>query len=125
MRHVILAIAFGSLLSVAPISANTEPATATAAPEADPDQKIKCRKIEVTGSMVKKGKVCKTIAQWRATSLASTDGGNAALPPQATTRYITRASSMKSRGSAAAGVAASATSASGTTWRRRAGIQPG
>lgn len=66
MRHVILAIAFGSLLSVAPVSANTEPATATAAPEADPDQKIKCRKIEVTGSMVKKGKVCKTIAQWRA-----------------------------------------------------------
>lgn len=66
MRHVIFAIAFGSLVSVAPVAANNEPATATATPAADPDQKIKCRKIEVTGSMVKKGRVCKTIAQWRA-----------------------------------------------------------
>ncbi len=67
MRHVILAIALGSLVSVAPVAANNEPATATAAPAADPDQKIKCRKIEVTGSIVKKGKVCRTLAEWRAT----------------------------------------------------------
>lgn len=67
MRHVIFAIAFGSLVSVAPVGASNEPATATAAPAADPDQKVKCRKIEVTGSIVKKGKVCRTIAEWRAT----------------------------------------------------------
>ena len=29
------------------------------------DQKIKCRKLEVTGSLVKREKVCKTIAGWR------------------------------------------------------------
>jgi hypothetical protein len=66
MRHVILAIAFGSLLSVAPVSANNETTTATAAPATDPDQKIKCRVVEVTGSLVRKGRVCKTIAQWKA-----------------------------------------------------------
>lgn len=65
MRHVIFAIALGGLLSVAPASANNGPATETAAPAADPDQKIKCRRVDVTGSMVKKGKVCKTVAQWR------------------------------------------------------------
>lgn len=29
------------------------------------DNKIRCRKIEVTGSLVKKTKVCKTVAEWR------------------------------------------------------------
>jgi hypothetical protein len=29
------------------------------------DQTIRCRKVEVTGSLVKKGRVCKTLAQWR------------------------------------------------------------
>lgn len=67
MRHIIFAIALGSLVSVAPVAANNEPATATAAPADDPDQKIKCRKIEVTGSMVRKGRVCRTVAEWRAT----------------------------------------------------------
>ncbi len=38
----------------------------------DPDQAIKCRTVRVTGSLVKKGKVCKTLAQWR----AMTDSGN-------------------------------------------------
>jgi hypothetical protein len=32
---------------------------------ADPDQTIRCRTVRVTGSLVKKGKVCKTLAQWR------------------------------------------------------------
>ena len=31
----------------------------------DPDQAIKCRKVEVTGSLLKKGRVCKTIAEWK------------------------------------------------------------
>ncbi|WP_430447088.1 hypothetical protein [Sphingorhabdus contaminans] len=31
----------------------------------DPDQVIKCRKVEVTGSLLKKGKVCRTVAEWR------------------------------------------------------------
>lgn len=46
---------------VVPVAAK-EPAPIAAA---DPDQAIKCRKVEVTGSLVKKGKVCKTIAEWK------------------------------------------------------------
>jgi hypothetical protein len=44
-----------------PVMAN-EPAKTAAS---DPDQAIKCRKVEVTGSLVKKGKVCRTIAEWK------------------------------------------------------------
>jgi hypothetical protein len=29
------------------------------------DDKIRCRKVEVIGSLVKKTKVCKTMAEWR------------------------------------------------------------
>lgn len=38
----------------------------------DPDQAIRCRTVRVTGSLVKKGKVCKTLAQWR----QMTESGN-------------------------------------------------
>ena len=37
--------------------------------EQNDDNKIRCRKIEVTGSLVKKTKVCKTVAEWRQISL--------------------------------------------------------
>ncbi|MBA4780503.1 MAG: hypothetical protein A2792_15155 [Sphingomonadales bacterium RIFCSPHIGHO2_01_FULL_65_20] len=33
-------------------------------PQSD-DNKIRCRKIESTGSLIKKSKVCKTVAEWR------------------------------------------------------------
>ena len=66
MRHVIFAVVLGASLSASPVAANSEPAKVIAAPDADPDQKIKCRPVEVTGSLVKKGKVCKTVAEWRA-----------------------------------------------------------
>jgi hypothetical protein len=62
MRHISLAIALTASLSVVPAFANegtNKPAAS------DPDQAIKCRKVEVTGSLVKKGKVCKTIAEWK------------------------------------------------------------
>lgn len=36
------------------------------------DNKIRCRKIEVTGSLVRKTKVCRTVAEWREIS----DKGN-------------------------------------------------
>lgn len=38
----------------------------------DPDQSIRCRTVRVTGSLVKKGKVCKTLAEWR----QMTESGN-------------------------------------------------
>lgn len=30
-----------------------------------PDQRVKCRKVQVTGSLVRKGKVCRTLAEWK------------------------------------------------------------
>lgn len=62
MRHMLLAFALTASLSVSPAFAD-DAATKPAA--ADPDQQIKCRRVEVTGSHVKKGKVCKTIAEWK------------------------------------------------------------
>jgi len=32
------------------------------------DDKIRCRKIAVTGSLVRKTKVCRTVAEWRSIS---------------------------------------------------------
>jgi hypothetical protein len=49
--------------TVGDVQARTEPLSATDAK--NPDEQIKCRKVEVTGSLVKKGKVCRTIAEWR------------------------------------------------------------
>jgi hypothetical protein len=62
MRHLLTAFALTASLAIAPVNAN-EGAAKTAA--TDPDQVIKCRKVEVTGSLVKKGKVCRTIAEWK------------------------------------------------------------
>lgn len=62
MHHSALAIALSAAVSVSPAFAEAgknQPAAT------DPDQAIKCRKVEVTGSMIKKGKVCRTIAEWK------------------------------------------------------------
>ena len=72
-----------SALAQAPASAPvTAPASAPTSQDgklakasdkvSDPDQAIRCRTVRVTGSLVKKGKVCKTLAQWR----QMTDSGN-------------------------------------------------
>lgn len=50
------------LLVVTPAAANDTAKPTTAS---DPDQVIKCRKVEVTGSLLKKGKVCRTVAEWK------------------------------------------------------------
>ena len=65
MRVFVLAIALTTSLSAAPVLAGNETAQPVKTAAADPDQAIKCRKVEVTGSLVKKGKVCKTIAEWK------------------------------------------------------------
>ncbi len=53
---------------------------APAAPAAKLDKNdpaaIRCRRLEVTGSLVKKEKVCKTNAQWRAISDQQGRDGN-------------------------------------------------
>lgn len=61
MRHLFLAVGLTLSLS-GPAFADTGK---TAPAASDPDQAIKCRKVEVTGSFIKKGKVCKTIAEWK------------------------------------------------------------
>jgi hypothetical protein len=64
MRHFFIALVFTTSLSVSPVFAN-DGATKSTTTASDPDQVIRCRKVEVTGSLVKKGKVCKTIAEWK------------------------------------------------------------
>lgn len=53
-------LGFASIAATPAISKETAETTAS-----DPDQAIKCRKVEVTGSLLKKGKVCRTIAEWK------------------------------------------------------------
>lgn len=65
MRLFILSIALTASLATAPVLAGNENSKPAKTASADPDQAIKCRKVEVTGSLVKKGKVCKTVAEWK------------------------------------------------------------
>ncbi len=62
MRHIVLSAALTVSILGAPAFANENTAKPAAS---DPDQAIKCRRVEVTGSIVKKGKVCRTIAEWK------------------------------------------------------------
>jgi hypothetical protein len=68
-----IAAAFAtSSIAAVPSAADPAPAETAqnqAAPAAQPaaipdDQEIKCRRVAVTGSLIKKGKVCKTVAEW-------------------------------------------------------------
>ena len=73
-----------SALAEAPVSAPvTAPAAASTsqgsastvasdATSAKSDNAMRCRTVRVTGSLVKKGKVCKSLAQWR----QMTESGN-------------------------------------------------
>jgi hypothetical protein len=49
----------------APIAQDSKLANASDKTASDADQAIRCRTVRVTGSLVKKGKVCKTLAEWR------------------------------------------------------------
>ncbi len=47
-------------------STTTPPVVATAAtPAQDPAQRIVCRRVEVTGSLARRERVCKTAAEWQ------------------------------------------------------------
>lgn len=43
----------------------------------DPDQQIKCKKYAAVGSIIRKIKVCKTIAEWRRAQQAGNDAARA------------------------------------------------
>ena len=60
-----LSVALVMLLQTAATPASATPAVAT-------DDAPVCRRIEVTGSLVRKERVCKTRAEWR----AAEDSGN-------------------------------------------------
>lgn len=81
MRHIFIAIALTASLSASPVFADQGSNKVSAS---DPDQAIKCRKVEVTGSLVKKGKVCKTVAEWKQIQ----DNGNRTARAIAESGYI-------------------------------------
>lgn len=49
----------------APADATTAATPAPARTSDDPDDRIRCRRIAVTGSLVRTVRVCKTLAEWR------------------------------------------------------------
>lgn len=67
----ILALASIAVIALAPVGSvaaqqvQQEPAASTPAPANDPDQQIRCRRVEVTGSLVRRERICKTLAEWR------------------------------------------------------------
>lgn len=62
MRPTIIAVALTASLLAAPAFAN---GAADKPAVSDPEQTIKCRRVDLTGSHVKRGKVCKTLAEWK------------------------------------------------------------
>ncbi len=62
---IVAAAASVPALTLAQAGGTSSPASAKAA-EPDPDQRIRCRIVNVTGSLVKGGRVCRTVAEWRA-----------------------------------------------------------
>ncbi len=50
------------------------PHAAAATVPADPNQVIRCRRIDVTGSLLKRGRVCRTLAEWRRIDTNENDG---------------------------------------------------
>ena len=64
----VAAVAVLPALAIAQSTATTAPATTatdTATKNAeDPNQRIRCRRVDVTGSLIKRGRVCRTVAEW-------------------------------------------------------------
>lgn len=48
------------------------PPSADTAPDAAADHRVVCRRVDVTGSLIKRGRVCRTVAEWR----VITENGN-------------------------------------------------
>lgn len=57
----------------APVPDSAKSTKASSDTVSEADQAIRCRKVEVTGSLVKKGRVCKTLAQWRQITESNND----------------------------------------------------
>lgn len=74
MKNIAMIVALAATCAWVPAASVTASAKEAAANDeaTTDDDKIRCRKIEVTGSLARKTKVCKTVAEWRAMS----DKGN-------------------------------------------------
>lgn len=67
-----LLLPVGSVTVAQTAAPTAEAPAATAAPSED-DQRIRCRRIEITGSLVRRERVCKTVAEWRRLSERGND----------------------------------------------------
>jgi hypothetical protein len=56
-----------------PAAANTPPPASRVRPTDDPDQCVRCRSIQATGSLVRRERVCRTVAEWRRISQSGND----------------------------------------------------
>lgn len=70
---LLLVAAATSVPAYAWMQAESPPATVPAETQvstdpADPDNRVRCRRVEVTGSLVKRGRVCRTVREWRTIS---------------------------------------------------------
>lgn len=60
-----LLVVAASFIAVSPITAMAKTAPVAEGQPEDPDQRIKCRSMEVTGSLARRERVCKTVGEWR------------------------------------------------------------
>lgn len=70
MRTIALLVVTAAFIGPAyaltdPAPAPAEDAAKTSEAPVDPNQRRVCRQVEVTGSLVKRGRVCRTVAEWR------------------------------------------------------------
>lgn len=68
MRLIAIAMiaAFAALPAQTLMAQNSEPAPpADSAARQDGDERVVCRRVDVTGSLIKRGRVCRTVAEWR------------------------------------------------------------
>ncbi len=81
--------AFAAVPALALTQADTAaPAEATQAKgpasDANDETRVRCRRVEVTGSLIKRGRVCRTVRQWRESSQNSNDNARKMVEEQTT-----------------------------------------
>lgn len=73
MRQYILAASAAVTVLATPVFALTQagdtagstPTTSTASATPNPDDEIRCRRVAVTGTLISRNRVCKTVGEWR------------------------------------------------------------
>lgn len=89
----ILALLTVAAFATVPALALTQAAPDSAAPadtsqakgSEDDDNRVRCRRVEVTGSLVKRGRVCRTVREWRDSSSNGNDNARKMIE-ESTTR---------------------------------------